>query len=423
MTPASHSPWHSDIPERLRAMLPEALVSIVAATCIAAVMSYRDGADVVSYVLIAGVTELIVQPILYACTYIIDDRRAAYAGIVLVALGMPLGSVLALLLAMPESMSMASGLSTMMGALVFYCTRSRVTHVILMIEMLSISAVIDSPPTLLLVHLVGAGAIVILFVMRSSATRITMLSGLDGSMTGAYGQIAAFGVAVAALCVAVAIVGGLPLGREFGVGSDSTVVSADAPAQTEDDQSADVPDQVEGAWPEDTQQTETNADTEAGESPAGAATEHSYRGLPSWLLVTCLLAVVLVLPFAVRLLARAWVRRSLEQEPRASDRVAKIYLRAVARLEAMGIVRDEAQTPREFSMDHGEELKEHLAPVGMGLDEWTLLTQTYEKARYADLDPTASELATCWKLYDALPACARSAVGLPRYLLGVFWHM
>ena len=69
------------------------------------------------------------------------------------------------------------------------------------------------------------------------------------------------------------------------------------------------------------------------------------------------------------------------------------------------------------------ELEEFTAPAGIGFDAWTALTDTYEKARYAGLDPTPAELETCWRIYDALPACAREAVGRRAYLIGPFWRM
>ena len=92
-------------------------------------------------------------------------------------------------------------------------------------------------------------------------------------------------------------------------------------------------------------------------------------------------------------------------------------------MDAVGIARNEAETPYEFLSAHEDELVELTAPAGMGLDEWMVLTDAYEKVRYAGLDPTEAELETCWRLYDALPGCARQALGWHHYLIGAFWNM
>lgn len=95
----------------------------------------------------------------------------------------------------------------------------------------------------------------------------------------------------------------------------------------------------------------------------------------------------------------------------------------VSRLGAAGIVRDEAETPWEFLVLNEEELERLTEPAGIGRDEWALLTDAYERARYAGVGPSESELATCLRIYDALPGCTRRMIGWYGYLTDAFWRM
>ena len=55
---------------------------------------------------------------------------------------------------------------------------------------------------------------------------------------------------------------------------------------------------------------------------------------------------------------RAYVRFSLEHEPQTTNLAARLCLGIIARLKAVGIVRDETETPIEFLSKHEEELEE-----------------------------------------------------------------
>ena len=72
--------WHTNARERLRALLPELLVSIVAMTCFTSVMTLGDDAIPVSVVITSGIMQLIVQGILYGFTYLVRDDRFSFNG-------------------------------------------------------------------------------------------------------------------------------------------------------------------------------------------------------------------------------------------------------------------------------------------------------------------------------------------------------
>ena len=53
--------WHTNARERLHALLPELLVSIVVMTCFSSVMTLGDDTSPLSVVITSGIMQLIVQ--------------------------------------------------------------------------------------------------------------------------------------------------------------------------------------------------------------------------------------------------------------------------------------------------------------------------------------------------------------------------
>ena len=423
--------------ERLRALLPELLLSIIAMTCMSVVMSYHDGSSVAMLVIVAGLTQVFVQGTLYACTYLIRDERGVNAAWLILPAGiMASEAILGFtgLANLDSALVFASPLSILLGTMLFYIIRLRWTLVLFVTELLvlvdSIDEIVVIEPSMLFVHIACICAIAALLLMRSSATRITMPDGWERAATkpatnegrpsrtlGIYGQVAALSVAVGLVCLMVAFAGTPAVWRRPATGESGTNVSV------ETDPTADTGSTVEET-PEgpvgDVLMDDDLADTQsAGDAMAPDSSGPAVGGPP---LIPVLLAL-LALPVPLRLLARRVARLSLERERQPTDRATKIYLRALSRLDAVGIVRDEAMTPREFLSAQEDRLVELTAPAGVGLDEWAALTDVYEKARYAGLDPTEDELRTCWRVYDALPACARRTLGWCRYLAGAFWRM
>lgn len=529
--------WHTGARKRLRVLLPELVVSIVAMTCMSSMMILTDEIDVATAVAIAGITQLVVQTFLYVCTYQSNDWRIIAWGWVLVSLCVPLCSSLSSLPIVPAAASshlgFAGPIAAMTGMMLFYLTRSRVSFALLAIEVLVVGNSAHNRDDLFLVQLVLLASLAILFVMRSSATRITIhyepvdanVNGgeavlRDGagvfSSLGMNGQVVLLGAAAVALSLAMALAGAYPMLRGFGADGTTTAPSSetkreepleenrphdepggggaetpgeadtDAPADeagdttgakedggaavtekgdgaaaageddggaaTEKGDDATAADKGDGAAAADedgdaTATDEGDAETTekpddaavageddnaaaAGEGDDAAATnsddaprEDSGSHASGGMAVGLVLIVLLVLPLLVWLLLRKRTRRLIVRQAKASDCVAMLYLGIISRLEAAGIVRDEAQTPREFLDDRGPELEELTLPVGMGLDQWATLTSAYEKARYAGLEPTKAELDACWRLYDTLPICIRRELGLRRYVTSSFWKM
>ena len=454
--------WQSDASARWLALLPELVLSIVATTCMSVLLCYPDVEDFGLLVVAMLATQVYVQVVLYACTYIARDARLVNLGWLIVVASMYVFSMPVSVYSGFDtnegSLAFMVSIAMMAGIFLFYFTRPRWGIVLLALEMVAIAATSNYGFERLVVCLVGFGGLLALYVMRGSAVRITrpffdegwhMASGGDAdarpsSLRGIDGQVVAFAVAVGALCVAVALVG-VPLFGASGPGSD---VSASPSGETQVTEAASAANAAESASATGTTQESRPGETSGGGVSSAAAEgsavtngssaeaadsadaagggegrEGSRGAIPVGLLGILLLPAAVALSFCVRLFKRRLARRSIEREPREIDRVAKVYLAIVSRLEAAGIERRKAETPREFLVVHGSELEELTVSDGFGLDEWTALTDAYENARYANRGPVDSELEMSWKLYDALPACARRALGLPRYLAGPFWRM
>lgn len=416
--------WYPNAPTRIRALLPELALSVVAMTCMSTVLSYYDGTDLITLVMAMAAVQTLVQAILYACTYIVQDMRwVVFVPFLLVAMAIPVSSMGAAIWGFSPVGTYAIPLSVGMGVMLFYLMRPRAGLIALLIELLVLGELVSEIPSLWAIHVVGLAAFAALLVMRSSATRITRSfvaeeaaasrsvddaaddTGHATSM-GIYGQVAALAAAATALCLAVAL-GGTWLTMPA-MPADVAPAEAPTPAPQEEQSPAEMQPHDNTTTAEQTRDT---APRETG-SRAGFGP-----------LVLALLLAALALPVPVRLLMRARARRALAREPQAADRAAKLYQVIIARLHVAGIVRDEAETPRMFLEAHAEELEGLTTPAGIGLDAWTTLTETYEKARYAGLDPTPPELETCWRIYDALPVCVRVAVGWRSYLTSRFWRL
>lgn len=284
-------------------------------------------------------------------------------------------------------------------------------------------------------HMVGFVALLTLIVMRCSAARITRDfvpdvgsagTGDEGEgeshapALGTYGQVALLGIAIGALCLTIAL-GSLSLAAWWsGTGSSAAQELGEAyqeqpsfEAQPFEAQPVDEP-SMEGLADG---VAATGGDAQ-GIAPAGAG----GRALAGLLMLSLLLALP-VLPFIVRMLLRHLVRRSIEREPNAADRAARLYVGIRDRLEAAGIERDETLTPREFLILYEEELEGLTAAAGIDGAAWDVITDAYEQARYAGFAPDDPALELCWRAYDALPGCAQAAVGWRRYFAGPFWRM
>ena len=448
--------WRPDARERYRALLPELLLSILAVTCISIVMSYHEGDGVATLVIAASLTQIYVQGTLYTCTYLMEeDPGVNIAWMLMLPGGIMVSEAIlgftGLTSLYGNSLIYACPLSILVGTVFFYAARLRWTFIVFAVEMLFYVNLADElvahEASLLFVHIACIFATTALFVMRTSATRITMSDDEERAIgetvstgewpsrtLGIYGQIAAFVVAVGLFCLTVAFAGTPAAWRGLvtnGTGSSEAVETTspadvdatDVDLETETGQVTETNPMAEEAQGESaTAAQPTNEETNpqpADDTVTPEPSRASTGGIPTPLLLLALVA----LSFPLRLLLRRLARFLLARERQATDRAAKIYLRILSRLDAVGISRNEAETPYEFLSVHEDELVELTAPAGMGLDEWMVLTDVYEKVRYAGLDPTEAELETCWRLYDALPGCARQALGWRHYLIGAFWNM
>lgn len=442
--------WRPDARERLRALLPELVVSVVGATFMSVVLVYGDGTDAISFalgskvlslIMISGPLQAFVLGSLYAAFYLMldpDRDENVYATkfvmpclIVMCAIYatiIPLGG--AFPIAVEGSLRLVVTASALAGMALFFISRTRPTFVFFLLEILVLVEAIDEmaaeQPAMLFVHIGCISSVATLFVMRSSATRITIADAVEPlartddakvgwlSALGMYGQVAAAALAASLLCLAVALPGALMMGR--GAETGGAEASSSGVSGTED-APTDMPAQEEPM-------VEVSGAEGVGEGTqsVGATSAELDRGALLGLLIL-LLVSILILPVPARLLRRWWRRLSLARERQADVRAAKIYLGILSRLEAAGIVRDQAQTPSEFLIEHAHELEDLTVPAGLTLDDWDALTGIYEKVRYEGLVPTEPELHTCWRIYGALPRCVRLQVGWRHYLTGAFWHM
>lgn len=422
--------WREDARERLVALLPELAVSVVAFSCLAVVVNFSGEESILSLMAMAVIVQVLVQAIMYASTYLCANFRLATAGWMFAILG---AYGLGFLFAGMGSFGVVSSASevlpmvtAMFGIMLFCLTRVRWLFVALVLEVLALADVVGDQGALLAVHLVGACALAALYVMRSSATRITTAEGAgelavasreDGQKERSmHGRVALFAVAVASIGLVVALVGSFVLWRREGTGLPADSV----PSTTSQPQSQTGADQ--GASP-GASQGEASPSAQQGAQTEALSTQEARQGFPWGPVIALGFLALVLLPFVAREARLLHARSLIEGESRLADRVARLYVGIVSRLDAVGIVREASSTPTEFLYAHAEELAAVAADMGFDESVWEALTDAYEKARYAGLDPAPAELQTCWRLYDALPAYARKTLGLRRYLAGPFWRM
>ena len=446
-----HPFWQPDARERLVKLLPELVLSVVAATCMSTVMNYSKDISIVPVLGAMTVVQLFTQIVMYASVYLVfywDRGQALFTGFfgLLVAV-MGVYAFISFSFfggyggTFIRFLNQASLVAVMVGISLFLFTRARWTFVFLLLEVLVLSSetgVVGSPTGIHVIHFVGACATLALYVLRCSATRMTVsyvaevkpIADVDDEIRGGfdslgiYGQVAAVAAGIGVLLLAV-VLAGVPLWKDGSDTASVAPISSGVANRTEERyESADIDDGGDDA-------STTVADTPVTEpvkpveTPAAVDEGRAESPDLSWLsvLIPVLLLAALILPIPMRLLARWFNVRSIEGELRGADRVARIYLGCLDRLEAAGISRDEAETPQEFLDRNYAELCALTEPAGFGIDEWVTLTEAYGKARYAELDPTESELGTCLKVFEALPACIREKDGWFAYYTGAFWHM
>lgn len=431
--PAGDRPfWHGDASERMRALLPELLVSIVATGCLSAVTSYTGDAGPMLLLIVLTIVQIFVQGTLYVFTYLGRDERSVLAG----ALLMPMVSTTLIMvvpffgaLSIGEELMFGIVISIVMGETLFWLTRTVPGFVLLIVEVIVLSGEVSQVSDMALIHVVGLCALMALYVMRRSATRITRsfdagarqatdaASKETSPRRNLFVQVALLCVLIAALCAALGLGEAARVGYFAGEGTVATSQAATEvdPEQTDEPAEDSLPASASEAQVDETQMP-------ADEQVHSDAPEQRGSSLAAPLLLVVLLAM-LAAPLAACLLKRRLTRRSLEREQDLGDRAARIYLAVLGRLKAAGIRRGEDETPRDFLVLYEEELVELTAPASIGIDDWAALTSVYVRARYAGLEPTSDELDTCWRIYDALPACARASLGWRRYFMGAFWHM
>lgn len=427
-TPSIHVPlWRSDAGKRLRMLLPELIVSILVMTCFSTIVILTNRTNVTRCLLIACISQVFAQTFLYVCTYLSNpERKLAFATPLVFTFIIPSLMLVATISreydTLLEQLVLGASTSMLMGMLVFYFTRTRPIFVFLAVEMLIFGMMIDETTYIpLSLHIVGFTAFMVLYVMRNAATRITIDDGPatwesdeDASKSarfslGIYGQIAAIGAVIGVLCLAAALGGNFVISR---AAHSSNYVTSQ-------------PTHVSDERPQATPSTPTS--TPPAEHPIDGHENSSAQATPAPLnrdvLVALLLIAILMSPFAVWFLLHAYTRGSLQRQPDTATRVARIYLAILKRLDAVGITREETMTPIEFLEAYELELTKLTEPAGLDTDAWIVLTDAYEEARYAGLEPTEDELKACWQIYDALPKCIRMEYGWRRYLTGPFWHM
>lgn len=438
-TPMAQGPfWRPDARERLRAFLPEFMLSVVATTCTLVVMEFLGDANLFEAVILYAICQIVVQGALYVLTYLSEKPEIANMVMLFAISGTPMLSAVALPFGIEgvsaEHVGFGLATSAMMGMMVFYLTRTRVTFYLLLLEVLVISDAIRVDSSMLIPHLVGLSAYIALYIVRRSPARmsigfdarsqvVTHNDDASGKLPLSW-QAALLAAVVGTLCLTLSLGTGWSVNWWRNRADDTGTINQTVDVESRDDTQTVEIEHGEGP----SEGTVTDDPGEVPEEHVGSTTQAGSTGTHSQSPLGPLLALVVVLallglPFAVRLLTRRWTRLSILRETRSADRAARVYLAILSRLKALGIERDKGETPREFLILYEDELAAATASAEIGADEWAMVTDVYEKARYAELDVTEAELDACWRIYDALPGCARHSYGWLRYLAGPFWLM
>jgi hypothetical protein len=433
--------WLPDAHERFKALLPELLLSIVATSSALTVMMYSDGANIGNNALLAIVIQTLLQSMFYILTYLTSNPGMTS---LLAIFGTSLLSLFPMMTfgnAPANSPGLGVGASiymlTSFGAVLFYLTRLRGTliYVLMSVAVLG-SAFIESDSPIAIFHLVSTAAYMAIFIIRSSPSRITVSSfPLNRPATHEVDKKRHLPVPVQAMLLAagVSILSLLlAIGIGWRQGWSRSVDTSGSFETTVDIEHEDRVTPVDGTTGEGGHEGTAlegleELAAEGGETtPAASGTSSARSGLPRALWAAIAVVAVmalLVLPFAIRLLLRKRTRRSIEGEASPADRAARIYLKILSRLGALGIERSEDETPHEFLVLHAKDLLAISEVAGLDENCWQTITSVYEKARYAGLDATEAEIDACWQVFDALPAYARLSMGWPGYLAGLFWLM
>lgn len=435
--------------ERLLVLLPELALMVVATTCMGTILVHDGKSSVLAPLAAIFIAQLFMQTLMYALVYLTTNMNVATPEAALVSAMVP---VLIMMFgersgdALAQRMEFAVPVAMMAGSLLFACTRLRGTFVLLLLSVITLTEGVDQAEGGLLIHLLGIAALMAVFVLRFSATHISWdyqaTGAVDGKLETArslpvFVQVAAMSVLVGMLCLAatVAVMPLVRLGGNANTSQTTVATSSEGNGTRLGEQRATGEGELQDIPPLTADPTSVEHDEEAREPDAAErdeanAAESASGGQPyevlqsaAYTLMGLLMMAAIALPVPLNLLRRRLARRAIEQEPLVVDRVGRLYLGIVARLEAAGVPRDEAQTPLEFLDRHAGQLAEFTAPAGCTVDDWFTLTEAYERARYGGIDPTPSELDACWRLYDALPRCARMRRGLLRYLTSTFWRM
>jgi len=430
--------WRDDARARLKAFLPELVLSIVAASCTVAAMVYRDNTSFVQIILFAVISQVFVQSLLYALIYLTNEPAMASMlglfGIMLVAMlpnmtisGRPIGPL-------TEFATFDFYLFLSLGMTLFYLARLRGTLAyILMTEAFLGSETFDAGSPVMFMHFISMTAYLALFIVRSSSSRVTITSDTPSQHEPSEDTARRHVSPAAQAMLLAAAVGALSLAASLGFGwQQDWGRKADAPSSltltvdTEPKGDSQPVGETTGegeleGLPIDGLETSPAGDT--GTSSQADDGSGGSLGILGVLLAIVVVLALLGLPFAIRLLLRKRIRLSIEREPSPADRAARIYLETLSRLKALGIERSEDETPREFLILYEDKLTRMTDQVGLDPNCWQTITDVYEKARYAELDATEPEIEACWQIYDALPKYARSSLGWFRYLAGPFWQM
>lgn len=168
---------------------------------------------------------------------------------------------------------------------------------------------------------------------------------------------------------------------------------------------------------------------------------YTYSLPAYWWLLLALVPVALVLAAVlVRRVLRARARAAIAAcEPR--EQVGRIYTASLGRLGRLGLGKVASQTPAEFAAASAGRMEAFCAADAgrraggaagqvSGADssdarpaDWAQVSAAYERCHYGACEPSAEELAACWRFYDGFARRACSLVGRPRYCLKYFWTL
>ena len=147
--------WRADAAERLRALLPEMALLVVTATCFSIAISLDGATNLLALCVKMAVCQLIVQTVMYAFTYLSEDRRMVSLGPIIVLLASYVVSALpSFRTASVGGYDFATFMAMYLGVVEFCVTRLRVTFVFLLIELVVLIGEVAEWGPLMALHLV-----------------------------------------------------------------------------------------------------------------------------------------------------------------------------------------------------------------------------------------------------------------------------